>query len=45
MDDFLWDTGAMEEIFLYAFQQDDIGNDAHITNILFESLKCAYPSL
>ena len=29
MDDLLWDIGSMEGMFLDAFQQDELGDDAH----------------
>ena len=35
-NDFLWDTHALEGMFLNATQQVDLGNDAHIANNLFE---------
>jgi hypothetical protein len=41
MDDFLWDTHAMEGMLLNAFQQDELGDDAHIINTFFKSLKSA----
>ena len=39
MDDYLWDMTAMEEMMLNAFQNDQLGDDVHITYTLFESLK------
>jgi hypothetical protein len=39
MDDYLWDTIVMETMFLDAFQNDERGDDVHITDTLFESLK------
>ena len=42
MDDYLRDTTAMETMLLDAFQNDDqLGDDAHITDTFFESLKFA----
>ena len=42
MDDYLRDTTAMEIILLDAFQNDDqLGDDAHIADTFFESLKFA----
>ena len=41
MDDYLWDKTAMEEMLLDAFQNDELGDDAHIIDTLFESLKYA----
>jgi hypothetical protein len=41
MDDFLWDTQAMEGIFLHAFQQNELGDGAYVVDILFENLKFA----
>jgi hypothetical protein len=41
MDDFLWDTQAMEGILLHAFQQNELGDDANIIDTFFESLKFA----
>ena len=40
MDDYLRDTSAMETILLDAFQNNDrLGDDAHIAENFFESLK------
>ena len=40
MDDYLRDTTAIETMFLNAFQNDDqLGDDTHIANTFFESLK------
>ena len=40
MDDYLMDTTTMETMLLDAFQNDDqLGDDAHITDTFFESLK------
>ena len=42
MDDYLRDTIAMETMLLDAFQNDDqLGDDAHIADTFFESLKFA----
>ena len=42
MDDNLRDTTAMEKILLDVFQNDDqLGDDAHIADTFFESLKFA----
>ena len=42
MDDYLRDTNAMEIILLDAFQNDDqLGDDAHIVDTFFKSLKFA----
>ena len=42
MDDYLRDTTAMETMLLDAFQNDDqLGDDAHIADTFFESLKFA----
>ena len=43
IDDYLRDTTAMETMLLDAFQNDDqLGDDAHIADTFFESLK--FPS-
>ena len=39
MDDYLWDMASMEIMLLDAFQDDELGDDPHITNTFFESLK------
>lgn len=39
MDDYLWDTIAMEAMLLDAFQNYELRDDAHITDTLFESLE------
>jgi hypothetical protein len=39
MDDYLQDTVAMETMLLRAFQNDDLGDDAHVTDTFFEILK------
>ena len=42
MDDYLRDTTAMETMVLDKFQNDDqLGDDAHIADTFFESLKFA----
>ena len=42
MDDYLRDMIAMETMLLDAFQNDDqVGDDAHIADTFFESLKFA----
>ena len=42
MDDYLRDTTAMDTMLLYAFQNDDqLGDDAHIADTFFKSLKFA----
>ena len=42
MDDYLRDMTAMETMLLDEFQNDDqLGDDAHITSTFFESLKFA----
>ena len=39
MDDLLWDMTAMETMLLVAFQNDELGDDAHMNDTLFEILK------
>lgn len=39
MDDLLWDTDAMKAMLLDAFQQNELGNNVHIVDTFFESLK------
>lgn len=39
MDDYLCDKTAMGEMLLDAFQNNDLGDDSHIIDTLFESLK------
>lgn len=39
VDDYLWDRTSMEAMFLDAFQNDELGDDAHMTDTLFENLK------
>ena len=40
MDDYLRDTTAMETMLLGAFENDDeLGDDAHIADIFFESFQ------
>jgi hypothetical protein len=41
MDDYLQDTTTMDIILLDSLKNDDLGDDAHITNTFFESLKYA----
>jgi hypothetical protein len=41
MDDFLWDTQAMEGMLLHAFQQNELGDDVDVVDTFFESLKFA----
>ena len=41
MDDYLRGTTSMETILLDAFQNDELGDDAHISDTIFESLKSA----
>jgi hypothetical protein len=41
MDDFLWDTQAMEGMLLDAFQQNELGDDVDVIDTFFESLKSA----
>jgi hypothetical protein len=41
MDDYLQDTTSMETMLLDAFQNDELGDDAHINDTIFESLKYA----
>jgi hypothetical protein len=41
MDDYLLDTTVMETMLLDAFQNNERGDDAHITNTLFKILKYA----
>ena len=42
MDDYLGDTTSMETMLLDAFHNDDqLGNDAHIADAFFKSLKFA----
>jgi hypothetical protein len=38
-DDFLWDTQAMEGIFLDALQQNELGYDYDFIDTFYESLK------
>ena len=45
MDDYLWDTTVMEIMLLDAFQNDDLGDDFHITNTLFKCLKSTSTTL
>jgi hypothetical protein len=41
MDDYLWYRTVMETMLLNAFQNDELGDDAHISDTIFESLKVA----
>jgi len=41
MDDFLQNTHAMEGMLLHAFRQVELGDNARIIDIFFESLKFA----
>ena len=41
MDDYLWDTTAMEAMLLYEFWNDELWDDSCINDNLFESLKYA----
>ena len=41
MDDYLWDTNSMETMLLDAFQNDELGDDAHISDTILEILKSA----
>ena len=41
MDVHLWDITTMDAMLLDAFQNDDVGDDSHIIDTLFESLKSA----
>ena len=42
MDDYLRDTTSMETMLLDSFQNDDqLGDDSHIADTFFESLKFA----
>jgi len=41
MDGYLQDTNSMETILLDAFQNDELGDDAHISDTIFKSLKYA----
>jgi hypothetical protein len=39
MDDFLWDTQAMEGMMLHAFNQNELGDDIYIIDTFFEIMK------
>jgi hypothetical protein len=39
MDDFLWDTQAVEGMLLHEFQQNELGDDIDIVDTFFEILK------
>ena len=41
MDDLLWDTQAMERMFIYEFQQNELWDGIDIIDTFFESLKFA----
>lgn len=41
MDDYLRDMTTMDAMLLYSFQNDELGDDAHIIDTLFESLKAS----
>ena len=41
MDVFLWDMSAMEEMLLDVIQYDGLGDDTHINDTFFKSLKYA----
>ena len=41
MDDYLWDSTTMETMLLDTFLNDDLGDDSHINDTIFESLKLA----
>ena len=41
MDDYLRDMTAMETMLLDTFQNDELGDDAHISDTIFEILKSA----
>ena len=41
MDDYLQDTTSMGTMLLDAFHNDELGNDAHINDTIFKSLKSA----
>jgi hypothetical protein len=41
MDDYLRDMNSMEKMLLDAFQNDEIGDDAHINDTIFQILKFA----
>ena len=45
MDDYLWDRTSMEKILLYAFHNDKLGDEAHITDTFFERLKSTSTTL
>jgi hypothetical protein len=42
MDDFLWDTQAMEGMLLDAFQQNELGDDVDVIDTFYESLKSCF---
>jgi hypothetical protein len=41
MDDYLRDTTAMETMLLDSFQNNELGDDAHINDTIFERLEYA----
>jgi len=41
VDDYLRDTISIDTMLLDAFQNDELGDDAHIIDTLFESLEYA----
>ena len=41
MDDYLCDMTVMERMLLDTFQNDELGDDAHINDIIFKILKSA----
>jgi hypothetical protein len=41
MDDFLWDTQAMERLLLDAFKQNELGDDVDVVDTFFLSLESA----
>jgi hypothetical protein len=45
MDDFLWDTQAMEGMLLHAIQKNELGDDIDVTNTFFKSLKSTSTTL
>jgi hypothetical protein len=42
MDDYLQDTNSMETMLLDEFQNDDLGDDSHINDTIFKSLKFSF---
>jgi hypothetical protein len=41
MDDYLRDMNAMEKMLPDTFQNDELGDDSHMNDTIFESLKFA----